>query len=145
MEEDLEVKKKHTLSGKNDYIKGIMDSNDTHDSKDDPLETSNKSFSYKIDSEKLVVGDVVEIPVREKMPCDILLLSGSCIMNESMLTGESIPVIKSCITASDSLFSSEDKNNILYNGTECLQTKGFGKQKVIGIVLNPGFYTTKGQ
>ena len=79
------------------------------------------------------------------MPCDILLLTGSCILNESMLTGESIPVIKTCITMTDTKFSHEDKNHILYNGTECLQKKGYGNQAVMGIVLNTGFYTAKGQ
>lgn len=43
---------------------------------------------------ELVPGDIVEIPENCLMPCDFILLNGQCIMNEAMLTGESIPVIK---------------------------------------------------
>ena len=47
-----------------------------------------------VDSTELVPGDVIEVPQNCCMPCDICILSGSCIVNEAMLTGESIPVIK---------------------------------------------------
>ncbi|CAG8502981.1 984_t:CDS:10, partial [Cetraspora pellucida] len=49
-----------------------------------------------VSSEDLVPGDVFEISDRNLhiFPCDAVLLSGDCIVNESMLTGESIPVSK---------------------------------------------------
>lgn len=41
-------------------------------------------------SRDLVPGDVFEVsdPSLIQVPCDCLLLSGDCIINESMLTGE---------------------------------------------------------
>jgi len=42
------------------------------------------------------------------MPCDLILLNGTAIMNESMLTGESIPVIKSALPYNDNIY---DPNN----------------------------------
>lgn len=66
-------------------------------------------------------------------------------MNESMLTGESIPVIKSTLTHTTVKFVEKESGNmILFSGTECLQVKGIGNQRVIGIVMSPGFYTSKG-
>jgi cation-transporting ATPase 13A3/4/5 len=50
-----------------------------------------------ISSKQLVPGDVFEMRSRATVPCDALLLSGSCLVNEMMLTGESIPVIKSSL------------------------------------------------
>ena len=51
-----------------------------------------------IPSEHLVPGDVVVIPPQGcMMQCDAVLLQGNAIVNESMLTGESVPVTKTPI------------------------------------------------
>ena len=42
-----------------------------------------------ISSDELVPGDIIELPKhRAVVACDAVLLSGTCIVNESMLTGE---------------------------------------------------------
>lgn len=63
----------------------------------------NHNFST-IDSTGLVPGDVIEIPDQCFIPCDVVLLSGVCVMNESMLTGESIPAIKNSIPFTDDIY-----------------------------------------
>ncbi|KAF2457334.1 hypothetical protein BDY21DRAFT_39066 [Lineolata rhizophorae] len=57
-------------------------------------------FWRQVPSAELVPGDVFEVsdPGLSQMPCDCLLLSGDAIVNESMLTGESLPVSKMPVT-----------------------------------------------
>lgn len=44
---------------------------------------------YEVDCKDLVPGDLLIIPPNGcVMPCDAILLSGNCIVNESMLTGK---------------------------------------------------------
>jgi P-type E1-E2 ATPase len=56
------------------------------------LDYTDISAGRYISSSELVPGDVYEVtdPVLTQFPCDSLLLSGDCIVNESMLTGKSL-------------------------------------------------------
>ncbi len=48
----------------------------------------------RLSTKDLVPGDLFEVEDDLMIPCDAILISGECIVNEAMLTGESIPVIK---------------------------------------------------
>lgn len=78
-----------------------------------------------VSSLDLVPGDLIEIPENSVMPCDIIILNGSCIMNECMLTGESIPVLKNSLPYNNLMFSPNDENksSVLYSGTFCIETR----------------------
>lgn len=99
----------------------------------------------QISSSELVPGDIIQIPQDQVMPCDAVLLQGLCIMNESMLTGESIPVVKNSLPLSSVYFNpKEDKQYILYAGTACIQSRANQDSHVFALVMNTGFGTLKG-
>jgi cation-transporting ATPase 13A2 len=54
-----------------------------------------------INSSELVPGDLFKIPNEGLLPCDAIMVSGETIVNEAMLTGESIPSIKSGVPNND--------------------------------------------
>ena len=63
-------------------------------------------------SNDLLPGDICSI-VRSKeespVPCDIIIFSGTCIVNEAMLTGESTPQLKVSFILNPFFFLSETK------------------------------------
>ena len=102
----------------------------------------------EIDSTELVPGDVYELPEEGlSLPCDTIIISGSAIINESMLTGESTPVIKVRMIGTNDIYdttnSSYDKF-ILFAGTKIIQKRKIGNNKIMGIVFNSGYNTFKG-
>ena len=49
---------------------------------------------YEVESSSLLVGDIVLVRPGESIPADGTVIEGSSSVNESMLTGESVPVLK---------------------------------------------------
>lgn len=82
----------------------------------------------EIQSDKLLPGDLVSVERTKEdsgVACDMLLVEGSAIVNEAMLSGESTPVLKESIQLrpGDARIEPEglDKNSFLFGGTKVLQ------------------------
>lgn len=100
-----------------------------------------------VDSSVLLPGDIVVVPECCSLPCDLVLLTGSAIVNEAMLTGESVPVMKSSLPIiSSELYSPEHSSKYtLFGGTSVIQTRPApDREPVYGLVTSTGFLTTKG-
>lgn len=104
----------------------------------------------EIDSTLLVPGDTIVIPPFGcVMQCDAVLISGNVIVNESMLTGESVPVTKTPLPdikhKSEVYDSKEHAKHTLFCGTKVIQTRFYDGAKVRAVVLRTGFQTAKGE
>ena len=103
---------------------------------------------FEMNSCDLVPGDMFEIPEDElALPCDAILIGGSVIVNESMLTGESTPVIKVRMTPTDDIYDTDDadcEKYILFAGTKIVQKRQIGRTEPTAIVYRIGFNTFKG-
>ena len=84
-------------------------------------------FSSKIPQFFFTMKNEAKNGSHKSVPCDMLLLTGSCIVNEAMLTGESTPQVKDSLNqiyrdqkGSFLDISGKNKNNILYCGTEVI-------------------------
>jgi cation-transporting ATPase 13A1 len=116
----------------------------------------------KVYSQELVPGDICCV-TRGTMPlsCDMLLLTGSCIVNEAMLTGESTPLIKESIVhvenINENLNVKKHALHILFGGTTIIQNsyeptdkyfKNIPTNQVRGClayVIRTGFNTSQGK
>ncbi|CAH8492371.1 unnamed protein product [Heterobilharzia americana] len=113
-------------------------------------EESGVSDFKEVDSSSLVPGDVIEIPRNGCLVhCDAILLTGNCIVNESTLTGESVPVTKVPLPDSpskDDLFDIKlHTRHILFAGTTVIQTRNYADERVMAVVARTGFNTIKGE
>ncbi|GMT35846.1 hypothetical protein PFISCL1PPCAC_27143, partial [Pristionchus fissidentatus] len=107
-----------------------------------------------ISSEDLVVGDTLLIPRHGcTLQCDAVLQNGTVIVNEAMLTGESVPITKVALTGIDEDNSDGEvrfdidrhSKHVLFCGTNILQTRFYEGQHVKATVIRTAYSTLKGQ
>ncbi|XP_005338475.2 putative cation-transporting ATPase 13A5 isoform X1 [Ictidomys tridecemlineatus] len=104
----------------------------------------------ELESRLLVPGDILILPGKLSLPCDAVLIDGSCVVNEGMLTGESIPVTKTPLPGTENTMpwkchSLEDyRKHVLFCGTEVIQVKPSGQGPIRAVVLQTGYNTAKG-
>ena len=97
-------------------------------------------------STELVPGDIIEVPDHGcQMHCDAVLLEGQAIMNESMLTGESVPITKTSCGDDEVMYNNKiHEKHTLKCGTQVIQTRKYKGQTVKAVVIRTGYLTTKG-
>ncbi|KAK4050588.1 hypothetical protein OIV83_003314 [Microbotryomycetes sp. JL201] len=112
-------------------------------------------------SDSLVPGDVIDIAdaTLATFPADLVMLSGDSIVNESMLTGESVPVSKypveppemPLLSKGGGEIAPELGRNVVFCGTKIIRVRkttpaglGLAQPEAVAMVLRTGFNTTKG-
>lgn len=87
-----------------------------------------KEQIFEIENSQLKKGDLVLIREGEKVPADCKILWGSCAANESIITGESLPVDKN---PKDKLIG----GSILAQGTVKAQVTAAGNETILSGIL----------
>ncbi|KAJ7990018.1 hypothetical protein DPEC_G00310510 [Dallia pectoralis] len=94
-----------------------------------------------IKAREIVPGDVVEVSVGDKVPADIRLIkinSTTLRVDQSILTGESVSVIKHTEAVPDLRAVNQDKKNMLFSGTNIASGKAIGIAVATGVSTEIG-------
>ena len=84
--------------------------------------------TYEIDAKDIAVGDMILVHPGEKIAADGIVIEGASDVDESMLTGESLPVFK---TVGSQVWGA----TINTNGSFTFQTQKIGKDTVLSSII----------
>jgi predicted P-type ATPase len=97
-------------------------------------------------SSALAPGDLVRVAENWELPCDLVVVKGSTVCDESMLTGESMPVQKFPLPSDSSdVYDAEGngKKYTLFSGTRTLASGR--EEEILAVVQATGAHTSRGQ
>lgn len=93
------------------------------------FDDEHKEQIFPVENSQLRVGDLVLIKTGEHVPTDCKILWGECSVNESILTGESLPLQKQ---TKDKLIG----GSIVENGTVKAQVTAVGKETILSKIVD---------
>ncbi|XP_061823791.1 ATPase sarcoplasmic/endoplasmic reticulum Ca2+ transporting 1, like isoform X1 [Nerophis lumbriciformis] len=102
---------------------------------------SDRKSVQMIKAREIVPGDIVEVSVGDKVPADIRLVSiksTTLRVDQSILTGESVSVIKHTESVPDPRAVNQDKKNMLFSGTNIAAGKAIGVAIATGVSTEIG-------
>uniref|UniRef100_A0A8D3D5R4 Calcium-transporting ATPase n=1 Tax=Scophthalmus maximus TaxID=52904 RepID=A0A8D3D5R4_SCOMX len=102
---------------------------------------SDRKSVQMIKAREIVPGDIVEVSVGDKVPADIRLVSiksTTLRVDQSILTGESVSVIKHTEAVPDPRAVNQDKKNMLFSGTNIAAGKAIGVAVATGVTTEIG-------
>ncbi|XP_074475279.1 ATPase sarcoplasmic/endoplasmic reticulum Ca2+ transporting 1, like isoform X2 [Sebastes fasciatus] len=102
---------------------------------------SDRKSVQMIKARQIVPGDIVEVSVGDKVPADIRLVSiksTTLRVDQSILTGESVSVIKHTEAVPDPRAVNQDKKNMLFSGTNIAAGKAIGVAVATGVSTEIG-------
>ncbi|KAK5850810.1 hypothetical protein PBY51_001655 [Eleginops maclovinus] len=102
---------------------------------------SDRKSVQMIKAREIVPGDIVEVSVGDKVPADIRLVSiksTTLRVDQSILTGESVSVIKHTEAVPDMRAVNQDKKNMLFSGTNIAAGKAIGVAVATGVSTEIG-------
>ncbi|XP_065098735.1 ATPase sarcoplasmic/endoplasmic reticulum Ca2+ transporting 1, like isoform X1 [Paramisgurnus dabryanus] len=102
---------------------------------------SDRKSVQMIKAREIVPGDIVEVSVGDKVPADIRITairSTTLRVDQSILTGESVSVIKHTDPVPDLRAVNQDKKNMLFSGTNIAAGKAIGVAVATGVSTEIG-------
>ena len=95
---------------------------------------------HTIESRNLVRGDIISLVTGDAIPADLRIIQTShLVVNETTLTGESVPVLKHAETLTSQPKNIYDSHNLLFSGTSVVEGEA------TALVLETGTRTTMGR
>ena len=112
----------------------------------------------RLRSPELLPGDLVMLSGDDDLdmfPFDGIILNGDALVDECLLTGESIPVVKEAVADEDELFAILNDpsiepahqiglKSVLFSGTKLVRARARHNRPAVALVIRTGFLTAKG-
>jgi magnesium-transporting ATPase (P-type) len=136
------------LTGEDAAVICMRSSSSSNSSSNNSSSSSSSSICWQsVRQSELVPGDLIQVAPACTIPADCIIVTGSVLVDESMLTGESLPLSKIAPEVFDSRLydPATMKKCSLFSGALCKDSRGASGGHATAIVTRTGMFSNKGE